>query len=92
MMPFHGGAKGLADFKNTHRDTYLKELWYFSESFYIKRDHLQEGLTLDESLIPVNRFEDQRKEKEESIVILPGFKDAIVLLPANKLRYKPKLN
>ncbi len=85
----HQGAEGLADFKKNHPHEYLKELWYYAESFYIKRDYLKEGISMDPGMIPIDRFESSRKENEEAIVILPGFKDVLVLLPANKLIYKP---
>jgi hypothetical protein len=67
-----------------------KEMWYYTESFYIKRNHLTQGITLDESVIDISRFETQRKPNEETIVTLNGFKDVIVLIPANKLIYKPE--
>ena len=44
---------------------------------------------LDESIFDVSRFESYRKEDVESIITFPGFKDVIVLLPNNKLIYKP---
>jgi hypothetical protein len=90
MYSNHGGVKGLEDFKRNHLNEYIKELQYYSESFYVKRNHLGEGVTLDESIIDITRFENQRKPNEEAIVILPGFKDAIVLLPDTKLIYKPE--
>lgn len=89
MMYRHQGPDGLADFKKNHKHEYLKELWYYSESFYVKRGYFKQGAELDESIIAIDRFEDSRKETEEAIVILPGFKDVLVLLPANKLIYKP---
>jgi hypothetical protein len=85
----HGGTEALQEWKKNNTIQYYKELWYFTESFYIKRDHLAEGVVLNEEIIDVSRFEDLRKQAEESIVILPGFKDAMVLLPENKLKYKP---
>ncbi len=89
MLSNHKGPDGLAEFKSTHKHEYLKELWYYSESFYVKRNYFKEGVVLDESIICIDRFESLRKETEEAIVILPGFKDVLVLLPANKLIYKP---
>jgi hypothetical protein len=85
----HGGPEGLVDFKKSNSYQYLKELWYYSESFYVKRDHLSTGAVLNDAIIDISRFESSRKENEEAIVILPGFKDALVLLPINKLIYKP---
>lgn len=89
MTYTHGGPEGLAAFKKNHPNDYLKELWYFSESFYVKRNHLNEGYVLNEEIIDISRFEKSRKETEEAIVILPGFKDALVLLPSSQLIYKP---
>ena len=89
MLSNHQGPDGLAEFKSQHKHEYLKELWYYSESFYVKRNFFKQGVTLDESIIAIDRFESSRKESEEAIVILPGFKDVLVLLPANKLIYKP---
>jgi hypothetical protein len=85
----HGGVEALAEFKKNNRYEYLKELWYYSESFYVKRDHLPEGFLLDEAIIDISRYESFRKPDEEAIFILPGCKDALILLPANKLIYKP---
>jgi hypothetical protein len=89
MLRRHSGSEGLADFKKNNSYQYLKELWYYSESFYVKRDYLPTGVVLNEAIIDISRFEKSRKESEETIVILPGFKDALVLLPTNKLIYKP---
>ena len=89
MLWRHGGAQGLADFKQNNSYQYLKELWYYSESFYVKRDYLTTGAVLNEAIIDISRFESSRKENEDAIVVLPGFKDALVLLPTNKLIYKP---
>lgn len=89
MMFRHGGPDGLADFKKNKPHDYLKELWYYSESFYVKRNHLSEGYVLNEEIIDISRFEKSRKENEEAIVVLPGFKDVLVLLPSNQLIYKP---
>lgn len=89
MLWRHSGTEGLADFKRDHPHEYLKELWYYSESFYIKRDHFQEGYRLNESVVAINRYENLRLENEEAIVVFPGSKDVMVMLPANKLIYKP---
>jgi hypothetical protein len=85
----HGGAEGFETWKSNNKLQYAKEMWYFSESFYIKRNHLSEGIAMDESMIDISRFESQRKANDEVIVTMPGFKDAIVLIPAKKLIYKP---
>ena len=87
----HGGMAGIEAWKSQNTYKYYQELWYYSESFYVKRDHFNEGLLLDESHFDMSRFESQRKANEEAIVVFPGFKDVIVLLPANKLVYKPQL-
>lgn len=88
MYNRHGGPQGVADLKKSDHHQYLKELWYFSESFYVKRNYFKEGAVLDESIVDVTRFEASRKEDEEAVVTLPGFKDVLVLLPTNKLIYK----
>ena len=85
----HGGMQAIDTWKQSNTIQYYKELWYYTESFYIKRNHLGSGITLDESIIDISRFEHHRKSDQEEIVVLPGFKDALVLLPANKLIYKP---
>lgn len=85
----HGGPQVFPSWKENNKLQYAKEMWYYSESFYVKRNNSSEGTTLDESIIDISRFEASRKENEEVVVTLPGFKDAIVLLPASKLIYKP---
>jgi len=85
----HGGTTGFPAWKETNKLQYTKEMWYYSESFYVKRNYLNEGIALNEEIIDISRFESNRKENEEAIVVLPGFKDVLVLLPANKLIYKP---
>ena len=88
----HGGKENFQEWKNQNTVLYYKEIWYYSESFYVKRDHLNQGVVLNEEIIDISRFESARKENEEAIVVLPGFKDALVLLPLNKLIYKPAGN
>jgi len=78
---------GFIQWKNNNPELYAKEMWYQSESFYIKRNHLASGLTMNEGMIDVSRFEHLRKEKEEVIVPFAGFKDVMILLPKNKLIY-----
>jgi len=85
----HGGAQGFPAWKSSNKMLYAQEMWYYSESFYIKRNVSGEGITLDESIIDVSRLENQRKQNEEVTVMMPGFKDAVVLIPGNKLIYKP---
>lgn len=84
----HGGPQSFAAWKENNKLQYAKEMWYYSESFYVKRNVSSEGTTLDESIIDVTRFEAQRKAGQEVTINLPGFKDAIVLLPGDKLIYK----
>src|SRR5436305_6213235 len=90
MYARHNGPEGLADFKKNSPHEYLKELWYYSESFYVKRDYFPDGFRLEESYVDISRFENQRKETDEAVVILPGHKDVVILKPENKLLYKPK--
>jgi len=82
--------KQFEEFKKNNYTIYRKELWYYSESFYIKRDKFTSGISLDESIIDISRFENQRKQNEEVIIEMPGFKDVLVLLPSNKLMFKPE--
>lgn len=84
----HGGKAAFNVWKENNKVQYVKEMWYFSESFYVKRNAYNDGIVLDESIIDISRFEIQRKTNEEVMIQLPGFKDAIVLLPASKLIYK----
>jgi hypothetical protein len=79
---------GFDVWKKNNPDLYEKEMWYYTESFYIKRNYLTEGISLNEGSIYIPRFESSRKPTTESIVVLPGFKDALVLIPANQLIYK----
>jgi ABC-type branched-subunit amino acid transport system ATPase component len=83
-----GGEETFQKWKAVNKLQYSKEMWYYSESFYVKRNYFQEGTTLNEEIIDITRFENNRKENEETIVELPGFRDVIVLLPNSKLLYK----
>lgn len=85
----HGGSSVFQTWKENNKLQYTKEIWYYSESFYVKRNVLSEGLTLNEEIIDVSRFESQRKENEEVTITLGGFKDVIVLIPGKNLIYKP---
>lgn len=89
MMWRHSGSEGLAEFKKDRPHDYLRELWYYSESFYIKRDYFQVGASIDPAMIPIDRYESSRLESKEAVVVLPGYKDVLVLLPINKLIFKP---
>lgn len=86
----HGGKEGLATFKKEHPHDYLKELWYVCESWYIKKDYASTGVALDPYVVCIERFETYRKETEEAYLLLPGYKDAIVFLPVDKLIYRLK--
>ncbi len=86
----HGGPEQFAKWKEENKFQYVKEMWYMSESFYVKPDHFSEGAPLDIAIIDVVRFENQRKQNEETIITLGGIKDAIVLLPTSKLFYQYK--
>lgn len=90
MATRHGGFEGLEKFKAEKKFDYLKELWYFSSSFTVKRKHFAEGLTLDESTIDISRFEYLRKPYESVIVEFPGYSDVLVLLPKEKMIYTPE--
>lgn len=78
---------GFNEWKASNPELYAKEMWYQSESFYIKRNYLTSGLTMNEGMIDVCRFEHLRKVNEEVIVPFAGFKDVMILLPKNKLIY-----
>jgi hypothetical protein len=84
----HGGDMPLKEWKKSNSVLYFKELWYYCESFYIKRNYFTTGVSLDESIIDISRFENYRKQNDEVVVPLEGFKDAVILLPTSKLLYK----
>jgi hypothetical protein len=83
----HSDTQDFATWKSQNILQYTKEMWYFSESFYIKRNVLSEGGTLNEQGIDITRFDKTRSQTQEVEVQLPGFKDVIVLLPENQLLY-----
>lgn len=85
----HGGKEKFESWKSTNKLLYTKEMWYYSESFYIKRNVHAEGQFLTDSYIDVSRLENQRKQDQEVVIDMPGFKDAVVLIPGNQLIYKP---
>lgn len=85
----HGGEVGFPSWKENNKLLYAQEMWYYSESFYVKRNVTNDGYTLDESMIDITRFEHKRIQTEEVVIPMPGYKDALVLLPENKLIYKP---
>jgi hypothetical protein len=80
---------GFYQWKNDNPLLYQKEMWYYTESFYIKRNYLPQGITLNESAIDITRFESQRQAVAETTITLDGFKDVLVLIPGNDLIYKP---
>ena len=87
----HGGmGQDFINWKTNNKYQYIKEMWYFSESFYIKRNVNVDGITLNEASIDISRFDDNRKKSEETIVPMVGYKDVIVLLPLDKLFYDYK--
>jgi hypothetical protein len=81
--------QNFTTWKQENRFLYIKEIWYHAESFYVIRNYSKEGVKIDESMIDVSRFESYRKENEQVTISLPGFTDAIVLLPGSSLIYKP---
>lgn len=85
-----GGPEGLQQFKTEHPHDYLKELWYYCESWYVVKDYAATGVPLDLYVVDISRFEHYRKETEVFYLVLPGYKDAIALLPTKQLIYKPK--
>lgn len=80
---------GFEQWKTDNPILYKKEMWYYTESFYIKRDSLTQGITLNEAAIDVTRFESQRQVNTETYIFLDGFKDVLVLIPGKDLIYKP---
>ncbi|MBK6521187.1 MAG: hypothetical protein KBG47_13675 [Bacteroidia bacterium] len=90
LIASHGNdIPSFQQWKESNKYDYVKQMWYFSESFYIKRNVKAEGISMDETGLDISRFEKNRKATEEAIVEVPGYKDVIVLLPADKLFYKP---
>lgn len=85
----HWDDKNYLSWQKENKSQFIKEFWYFAESFYVKRNYFNTGVELDEEIIDISRFEHYRKDNEETIVPIKIFKDAIVLLPKNKLLYKP---
>lgn len=83
----HGGAEATKKWKEENKYEYVKQMWYFTESFKIKRNAQTTGVTIDEAGIDITRFEAERKANEETVINLPGFKDAIVLLPSKDCFY-----
>lgn len=85
-LEFMYGKETLENMKRSNPAKYYYELWYHCESFYIKRNALKEGIPLNEEIIDIKRFEQNRKEKTEVEVTLPGFKDLLVLKPKEELK------
>lgn len=86
----HGGKEGLAEFKQKEPHAYLKELWYYCESWQVAKDYAASGVALDLYVVDISRFEQYRKDSEPFYLVLPGYKDAIVLKPSKELIYKPQ--
>jgi hypothetical protein len=89
MVARHGSAQAVDALKVSDRFLYFRELWYYTESFSIVRNYSSQGTALNEEIIDISRFEAQRKYDEAVIVTLPGFRDALKLLPGKDLLYKP---
>ncbi len=83
----HGGAQAFQQWKTENKYEYIKQMWYFSESFYVKRNYNNTGVTLNEEIIDIARFEKERKQNVETIVTLPGYKDVLVLKAAKDCFY-----
>lgn len=84
----HGGKDGLQKWRDENPWRYYGTLWYLTESFYVKRDYFVGGVTLD-GVVDVRRLDHARKENDTAVVQFRSFRDVVVLLPANKLIYKP---
>jgi hypothetical protein len=84
----HGGKEKFEQWKNVNKLQYAKEMWYYTESYYIKRNQFNEGYEMNPQGLDISRFEGSRKKDEEAIVVVPGYKDVLVLLPESKLIYK----
>lgn len=78
--------------KESNKIQYFKELWYYSKSFTVIHHVNDEGITIDESIIDISRFDWVRDSVKEIYIPLTesGYNDTIVLLPINKLLYKPE--
>ncbi len=86
----HGGPESTLTWKESNTIQYYRELWYYCNSFTVRKDYFNEGGALTESIIDISRFESQRKRNEDAIVVLPGLKDVLVLFPEKELIYKPE--
>lgn len=85
----HSFEQNFTTWKKENKIQYIKEFWYYTESFYVERYPSSAGISLDESIIDISRYEKYRKETEEVKITLTGFKDILVLIPSNQLIYKP---
>ena len=85
-------TRSFQKWKEDNKYQYLKELWYYSESFYVIHHVNDEGITIDESTIDISRFDSVRDLTNEVSIPLngAGFNDTIVLLPINKLLFNLK--
>ena len=85
----HGGPSELEKWKAANPAQYRKEIWYFTESFSIVKGHQQEGIELPEGMLDITRFEHARLAERDTVLLLPGFRDGLKLLAADKLLYFP---
>jgi hypothetical protein len=85
----HGGPEALETWKQNNLVLYYKELWYYTESFSVKKDHVSEGVPMNARAIDISRFEHQRDPGKEVILLIPGYRDALVLKAGNDLKHKP---
>jgi hypothetical protein len=76
---FQHGDAVLNEMKANEPAKYYFELWVLSESFSVMRNHFTQGIQLDESIIDIRRFNEQRLNDNEAIVVLDGFKDVLKL-------------
>src|SRR5215213_3212212 len=57
----HGGGDDFLKWKENNKMLYAKEMWYFTESWYVKRNYTGEGVVLNEEITDITRFEHLRK-------------------------------
>lgn len=96
-LPYLQAKLGLSTpafnaWKENNKSLYAKEMWYYTESFYLKKNQNINGANINVEQFDVSRFEHLRSIDAEVIIPMEGFKDAIVLLPKSKLLYHPNNN
>jgi len=93
IMVKHGihDVNTFKSWKESNTMQFYKELWYYSKSFTVIHHVNDEGITIDESIIDISRFDSVRDSTKTVFIPLTGagYNDTIVLLPINKLIYKP---